>query len=215
MDSEGNIGAAINVRGLKNPVILAREIMRTPHLALAGRGAEGFARKLGLTMNMHISEESLRKYKIMKERLLEDRAGDLNPRWKNLDQSFIKMMMCDTVGAVAVDRRGIFAVATSTGGASPMMVGRVGDTPMIGCGFFAGPHGAVAATGLGEEIIKRMLAKSVYDLIAPHTGIEIACRKAIDLFPPGITAGIIGISATDYVAYSNTTMAHHAIIRYS
>ena len=128
-------------------------------------------------------------------------AGEFDVFWKKYAS--------DTVGAVAVDRNGVFAVATSTGGAAPMMVGRVGDTPMIGCGFYTGEHGAVAVTGLGEEIIKRMSAKAVYDLLPGQT--ESACQKGLELFSS--RTGIIAISIDGYAAVSNRGMASWAIVK--
>ena len=94
-----------------------------------------------------------------------------------------------------------------------MMVGRVGDTPMIGCGFYAGPAGAVAATGIGEEIIRRMLAKKVYDGFGEDGDVQSECRDGIGLFAADIPVGLIGISGEGYAVSSNRPMAHHAMVR--
>ncbi|MDI6890792.1 MAG: isoaspartyl peptidase/L-asparaginase [Thermodesulfovibrionales bacterium] len=104
-------------------------------------------------------------------------------------------------------------MANSTGGFSPMMLGRVGDGPMIGCGFYAGPACALATTGIGEEIIKKVLAKTVYDMIFHGEDIKKACRKGINMFPPEIKVGIITISTTGYAVISNTEMANYVLVK--
>jgi len=122
--------------------------------------------------------------------------------------------ICDTIGVVAMDKDGNTAAACSTGGISPMMLGRVGDVPMIGCGFFAGGAGAIAATGIGEEIIKRMLAKTVYDMILNSGDIRTACKKGISMFPDEVAVGLIGITRAGYAVASNREMAHYALIKH-
>jgi L-asparaginase / beta-aspartyl-peptidase len=144
MGSTGNIGIVINVRHVKNPILLAHAVLDTPHVALCGRGAERYAKEVGFKPFYRVAAQSVKKFNAMKKAV---EYGEFDLR---------KSHASDTVGAVALDRNGVFAVATSTGGAAPMMIGRVGDTPMIGCGFYAGEYGAVAVTGRGEEIIRRM-----------------------------------------------------------
>jgi len=84
---------------------------------------------------------------------------------------------------------------------------------MIGCGFYAGPAGALATTGMGKEIIKRMFAKTVYDMISHGDNIKEACKKGINMFPSEIKVGIIAISKTGYSIASNTDMAHYALVK--
>ncbi|MGE4337002.1 MAG: isoaspartyl peptidase/L-asparaginase, partial [Pigmentiphaga sp.] len=117
-----------------------------------------------------------------------------------------------TVGAVALDTQGRFAVAASTGGCPPSLLGRVGDTPIIGCGFFAGPAGAVAVTGVGEYIVPRLLARSIYEE-ALSRSMEQAIEAAIADFPPDIDLGIIGLSVTEIVMRSNRDMPCAAVRR--
>ncbi|MDA8163173.1 MAG: isoaspartyl peptidase/L-asparaginase [Desulfobacteraceae bacterium] len=188
-DSTGKIGVVINIREVKNPVLVALAVTGTPHVALAGRGAEAFARSLGFAPYHDFSRKA------------GGRGGTSSDT-----------IGADTIGVVALDRRGIFALATSTGGAAPMMVGRVGDTPMIGCGFYAGPGAAVAVTGLGEESIRKMLAKSVYDMIAGEMDALSACEKGIGLVAPGIKMGVIAISRRDWSAKASGPMAHCGMI---
>lgn len=198
MDSTGSIGIVINVRHVKNPILLAHTLLNTPHVALAGRGAEKYAREIGFKLFYRVSDESVKKFNKMKKAV---EHGEFDVFWTKYAS--------DTVGAVALDRNGVLAVATSTGGAAPMMVGRVGDTPMIGCGFYTGEFGAVAVTGLGEEIIIRMSAKAVHDLLT--AGTEAACRKELELFTQ--RTGIIAISRDGHAAVSNKGMACWAIVK--
>ncbi len=213
MDSEGNIGAVINIRNVKNPVRVALELIKTPHVALAGRGAEAFAQSIGAEPFPGVSERAVQRFHKTMRLLKEGKIGEVNPLWKDVDRFILDGISSDTVGAVALDKKGCFAVAASTGGASPMMVGRVGDTPMIGCGFYAGHAGAVAATGIGEEIVRQMLAKTVYDLIDNDEGVESAGSKGLGLFDPGIAAGLIAISRKGFAVSANRSMSRHFMIR--
>jgi beta-aspartyl-peptidase (threonine type) len=220
MNSEGKIGIVMAIKKIKNPVLAARAILQTPHIALAGDGATIFARQKGCRIFRKPSKSALERYKKVKQIILEQRLGeevlqwkghDIESLWNFTDKSY-QDAFCDTVGAVAVDRHGILSVATSTGGFSPMMQGRVGDSPMIGCGFYAGPACAVASTGIGEEIIRKMLAKKVHDMVSHGEDIRRACERGIALFPHEIKVGIIGISREGFIAHSNTDMAYYCLI---
>ncbi len=221
MDSLGNLGVVISIRGIMNPVLVARAVIDTPHVALSGHGAAAFAKKRGFKPFGEMSPIALERYREMKQRIREGRVGDVNPLWRghsieslwNFEEmSYGAIFSCDTVGVVAMDKQGNMAVANSTGGALPMMLGRVGDSPMVGCGFFAGPACAVAVTGLGEEIIRRMLAKTVYDMVSKGLDVRTACEEGIKMFPPEIPVGVIGISRTGHAMISNREMAAHAVI---
>jgi L-asparaginase / beta-aspartyl-peptidase len=221
MDSKGRLGIAISVRNVRNPILLARAIMETPHVALAAHGAELFARKRGLKPFGKPSRQSLERYKRLLHTIRQGDLGEHDPRWKecdiqslwNFEVPFSDVIGTDTIGAVALDRGGNLAVANSTGGASPMLLGRVGDSPMIGCGFYAGSSAAVACTGTGEEIIKRMLARTVYDLIARGELAKEACRNGIRPFLSDSPVGVIAISRAGCAIVSNRQMAHYALFR--
>jgi len=208
MSSSGNIGIVINIRDVKNPILLARAVLDTPHVALAGRGAEKFAREVGFESFSRVPLEAKKRYRELMKALKDVSPEEFNRFWE-------KYLPSDTVGAVALDRDGVFSVATSTGGSVPMMVGRVGDTPMPGCGFYCGEHGAVAFTGVGEEIIRKMSSALVYDLLAKGADTEDACEKALELFPSVMRTGVIAISKEGHAAMSNKGMASHAIIEYA
>jgi L-asparaginase/beta-aspartyl-peptidase (threonine type) len=222
MDSINNVGMVMAIRDVKNPVLVARAILETPHVALSGQGATAFARKKGFMPFHQVSRRARERFEKVRELMRKGKLDEENPQWRGYDVealwnfddvSFRDMFSCDTIGAVALDREGSLAVATSTGGASPMMLGRVGDSPLIGCGFYAGPACAVAATGIGEEIIKRMLAKTVYDAVLSGDEITTACRKGLAFFPSEIAAGIIGISRKGHMVTSNKEMASYALVK--
>jgi beta-aspartyl-peptidase (threonine type) len=221
MDSKGNIGIVIAIKNVKNPILVARNVLKTPHVALAGDGATIFARKQGFEHFHKASKSALERYKRVKQVIKEGRLSEEAPRWKdhsieslwNFEGISYEDVFCDTIGTVAIDKQGVLAVANSTGGFSPMMLGRVGDSPLIGCGFYVGPVCAIAATGIGEEIIKKMLAKTVYDMISRGEDIKKACKEGINIFPPEITVGMIGISRAGYTAISNKEMANYALVK--
>jgi L-asparaginase/beta-aspartyl-peptidase (threonine type) len=115
------------------------------------------------------------------------------------------------VGAVVRDAAGGFGAALSTGGTTVMLLGRVGDTPIIGAGLYAGPLGAVAATGDGEEIMRRVLAKQVYDWIAAGVSAQEAAERGVASIDAKFTIGIIAISRDDEGVADNRTMP--AVVR--
>jgi beta-aspartyl-peptidase (threonine type) len=137
-------GAVAAVRRIRNPVLAARAVMeKSRHVLLAGRGAERFARKQGL------------KFEPARYFHTEKRLRALRKRLENYH---------GTVGAVALDADGNLAAATSTGGYTGKMPGRVGDSPLIGAGTYADNRAcAVSGTGLGEAFIRAAVA---YDVCA-------------------------------------------------
>jgi L-asparaginase/beta-aspartyl-peptidase (threonine type) len=221
MDSAGHLGAVMALRDARNPVLVARAVTETPHVALAGLGADLFARQMGFEGRAPLSEEVRRRYRTMLSLIKEGKLQKRDVRWKatdvrrlwNFPMPYEEVFSTDTVGAVAIDRRGQFAAANSTGGASPMMLGRVGDTAIVGAGFYVGGKAALAATGIGEEILRRMLAKTVYDLIQEGHTISSACEQGIAAFPRAVPVGIIAISRAGYAITANRRMAACALIK--
>lgn len=208
MDTRGRLGAVACLRGIRNPVRVARSVAETPHWLLAGEGAHHFAARVGLQQPHVISGHARQRYQELKERMATG-----SPALPGVDsQAFSKYWNYptpqggDTVGAVARDAQGHFAVAGSTGGTAPALLGRVGDTPIIGSGFYAGPHGAVAATGIGEQIVRHLLAHTVYSWIAEGMPLKKALSRAIDFFPEEVDIGLIAVSRTEAGSKSNRDM---------
>ncbi|MFH1144348.1 MAG: isoaspartyl peptidase/L-asparaginase [Candidatus Eisenbacteria bacterium] len=222
MDDRLRFGGVAAIQNVQYPIRVARLVLDSPHLLLAGEGATAFARSHGIPYFYPDSERARRRYAQVRRFFLahEDRDGFAAWRGRRPEEywnfpSDIQASLLreaalestsDTVGAVVRDARGGFGVALSTGGTSIMLLGRVGDTPIIGAGLYAGPHGAVAATGDGEEIMRQLLAKRVYDWIAAGMDAQEACRRGVDDFPDPYTAGIIAVAASSVGAADNRTM---------
>lgn len=167
-------GAVAAVCGVKNPVRLAYEVMeKSGHVLLVGEGAERFARK------QHLAFES-EDYFRTEERVAQ-LAKAKRKRETALDQSETADTKLGTVGAVARDRNGDLAAATSTGGVVNQRAGRVGDSPIIGAGTFADNAScAVSCTGVGEDFIRTALARTA-SFFVEFRGMqaEEAAREAI------------------------------------
>jgi L-asparaginase/beta-aspartyl-peptidase (threonine type) len=183
MDSHGRLGAVACLQSTRNPVLVARKVMETAHWMLAGAGALAFAREHGF-------EEF--------DLLVRDRPPMTGEGG-------------DTVGAVALDSGGSFAVACSTGGSAPALVGRVGDTPIPGAGFWAGPYGAVTATGVGEQMVPRLLARAVYEQIERGMPLQQALDWGVACVPRVYSAGLIAVTATAAAAATNRSMPFHVL----
>lgn len=213
MDSCGVLGAVSSIKFVKNPVLVARDVSKTPHVALACEGATQFARIMGHKFYYAPTRQARETHGEMIEKVREG-VHEHNQDWKDYEKywnfivpvQFARENGCDTVGAVVRDAQGRFAVAGSTGGSSPTLLGRVGDTCTMGSGFYAGPAGAVACTGIGEEIIRRITAFRTYQWIESGMPLKEALQKAVAEFPENIDFGIIAVSKTEAGSASNRTM---------
>lgn len=165
-------GAVAGVRHIKFPITLARLVMeKTPHLLLAGEGAEEFAQTQGMELAPDDYFHTERRW----EQLLEAKA-----KARETSQTIPeKPSSLGTVGAVAVDRSGNLAAATSTGGMSNSRFGRIGDSPIIGAGTYANNHTcAVSTTGHGEFFMRALTA---FDLSALMEYRGMSLSEAADL----------------------------------
>ncbi len=203
MDSTLEAGAVAAIERVKNPVLVAKDVFLTPHVLLVGPDAQAFARAHGHADYDPATPESRRK---LEESLRLIREGKV-PRYY---RKFKVVDLHGTVGAVARDRRGRFAAGVSTGGTSFMLPGRVGDSPVLGSGIYAGPAGAVCATGIGEEIMKRVLSKEVYDRMAAGASPQKAVESAVRAFPRGVSVGIIAVGGRGWGEACDKDMAFFA-----
>lgn len=148
----GAAGAVAVVREARNPVRLARAVMeRSPHVFLAGEGADAFAAACGLErVPSGWFETPLRRAQLEQELAAERELG--RP---------VTDAVPGTVGAVARDASGRLAAATSTGGRSNKRPGRVGDSPVLGAGTWADRRCAISATGKGEELMRQVVAARI------------------------------------------------------
>ncbi|MEM1289687.1 MAG: isoaspartyl peptidase/L-asparaginase [Pseudomonadota bacterium] len=186
-----NAGSVAGVRRVKNPILAARAVMdQSEHVMFAGRGADQFARSVGLPMvaNSHFDTERRRQ---SLERVLE--------RQKRSDAD-----RHGTVGAVAIDQYGNLAAATTTGGMTAKAVGRVGDSPLIGAATYA-ENGvcAVSATGHGEYFIRVAVAKTICARIdLAGEDIAAASKNALDQVAAlGGDGGVVVMGGSGEYAY--------------
>ncbi len=181
-------GAVAGVRNFPNPIVLARAVMeKTPHLLFAGEGIDKIINKFKFK---RISPDSL----ISPDRLK--------------DPKFFKKGQKGTVGAVAIDIYGNIAAGTSTGGISNKMVGRVGDSPIIGAGTYAkNTTCGVSCTGTGEYFIRQSAAFHVSALVEYA---NYSLNDAVDyvlgeIKKMGATGGIIAIDKNCNIYFNYTT----------
>ncbi len=153
-------GAVAVVHRVKNPIRLARRVMEScEHMMLAGVGAESFAQEQGLAL---CDPAALI---VPRERAAWEKCG------KGGHSEANHAYQGGTVGAVAMDQQGQIVAGTSTGGTCCKLPGRVGDTPLIGCGCYADKEaGGVSCTGWGEAIMKIVMAKTAVDRLRVNEG---------------------------------------------
>ncbi|MFP4001057.1 MAG: isoaspartyl peptidase/L-asparaginase [Thermoplasmata archaeon] len=200
VQSEENIGSIAGIEEVKNPIKIAEIVHDSPYLLLVGDSATELAKKRGYESKV----EDLKT---------EDRINELEEMREKLDEEekledykkFYYEMQGGTVGCAAYED-GEAAAAVSTGGTSYSIRGRVGDSPLIGSGFFVGENGAVVATGKGEEITKRLSSKRCHDMIGEH-GLQEGCEMVVEEFPEEHTIGLIAANEEGAVCADNRTMA--------
>lgn len=189
MDGKGlHAGAVASVRHVKNPIDLARRVMeKSRHVLLVGPGAEEFALEEGLAL---VPNEYFRT---------QERRLQLEATQRGLQVSDLVPAPQGTVGAVALDRGGNLAAATSTGGMTNKRPGRVGDSPIIGAGTYA-KNGvcAVSSTGHGESFIRAVAAYHVCNAVEyRQLTLEEAAREMLGDILGGLggSGGIIAVGA--------------------
>jgi isoaspartyl peptidase/L-asparaginase-like protein (Ntn-hydrolase superfamily) len=226
MTSDGNFASVAALERVRNPVLVARAVLDTPHRMLAGDGATRFAHAMGLADEIPYCDDSRRKIEERLARLLAGEAGggydrfDWRAAWNYptpapaASDSLVappagarRVEPTDTVGAVARGDDGSFAAALSTGGTSITLYGRVGDVPIYACGCYAGPAGAVACTGFGEEIIRHAMARLVYDRLAAGDSAREAVRAGCEVFGEEWSLGLIAVGRDDWAVAANREMA--------
>ena len=192
-----NAGAVSLISGIKNPVSLAKDVMeKSEHVFLAGEGAMDFAK-----MNEYTIEEDSYFYDVFRhQQWLEIKDTDSF----QLDHVKKKDSKFGTVGAVACDKYGNIAAATSTGGMTNKKFGRVGDSPMIGAGNYANNKTcAISCTGSGEFFIRGVVAYDVACLIEhKEMSVEEASREVIHkrILEIGGDGGLIAVDAKGNIA---------------
>jgi L-asparaginase / beta-aspartyl-peptidase len=192
-------GAVAFVRNVRNPIKLARLVMElTEHVLLAGEGANRFAIEAGVEFapdEYFYTEHRWQQLQdaILTGRVILDHAATGSRVFSEIEETPLKPI--GTVGAVACDKNGRLAAATSTGGMTNKKFGRIGDTPLIGAGTYADDNCAVSCTGHGEYF---MLGVTAYDVAArmKYMGVNIAdaAQASVDhLTSIGGEGGLIAV----------------------
>ena len=167
------VGAVAGVQFIRNPILLARAVMeKSEHVLLIAHGAERFAHKMGFPTcdltDLAVPREFKRWQRLLYDQTYSTRQPFSHP--------------ADTVGCVALDQAGHVAAGTSTGGTPNKMPGRVGDVPMVGCGFYADDElGGASTTGWGEAIAKVILARLALHHLQDLGDVQAAAQAAIEL----------------------------------
>jgi N4-(beta-N-acetylglucosaminyl)-L-asparaginase len=168
MEGAGRCGSVVFTEGVANPITLARLVMeKTPHVMLAGEGAEQFAREQGLPLRKDLTPGARKAW----EEWLNSSGHSPPPVGKDNH---------DTIGLLAL-KDGRMAGGCSTSGAAWKMRGRVGDSPIVGAGLFVDDAvGAATSTGLGETVIRVAGSALIVELMRQGRTPTDACREAVE-----------------------------------
>lgn len=199
-------GAVAAVRGIKNPIRLAAEVLKkSDHVMLIGKGAEIFAdlRKVKRE-DMFYFVTKKRKQQLKDARKQSGVVLDLGSL-KDKDDG----KKYGTVGAVAMDKDGNLAAATSTGGIVNKQYGRVGDSPVIGSGVYANNKTcAVSCTGYGEQFLRTVMAKTISDIMLfGKKSVTAATKQAMEILQKDVNGlgGVIVVDKKGKIACDFTT----------
>ena len=167
MDHKGNCGAVSYLQHIKNPISVARKVMEeTPHVMLSGKGALDFALENGFE----------------KENLLTEKAENLWKDWLVTSQykPIVNTENHDTIGLLAIDKKGNISGACTTSGLAWKLHGRVGDSPIIGAGMYVDNDvGGACATGVGELVMKTLGSFLIVELMRQGMNPQEACEEAV------------------------------------
>jgi len=192
----GGVGC---VEHLRNPVRAAGKILsESPHVYFVGEGAERFAAEHGISLCQNEDLIIPREIEGLRQYQATQHGDDL----------FAPTISHDTVGAVALDRDGNIAAATSTGGTLNKAPGRLGDSSLIGCGCYANNESAaVSTTGWGEPIMKLVLAKWTADRIAAGNLPEWSAQEAMNYLKQRVNGhgGIIVLDPSGHIGIAHNT----------
>jgi beta-aspartyl-peptidase (threonine type) len=176
-------GAVAAVRHIQHPISLAKLVLtKTRHRFFVGDGAELLAQQFGMELVPNIEFVTEANLQDFRHRRAQDAEKHLG-----------------TVGAVCLDHQGHVSSATSTGGSRHKPKGRIGDSPVFGAGGYADDrHGAVSATGMGEDILSFLLSKVVADKLTETVDAEQACHLSMAQMAERIPSPEAGLIAVDF-----------------
>ena len=167
MDKNGNCGSVVYLQNIAHPVSVARKVMEeTPHIILAGAGAQKFALEQGFETEDLLTDSTRKQY----EEWLETSEYETTINIENHD----------TIGMLAIDENGDISGACTTSGMAYKVGGRVGDSPIIGAGLFVDNEvGGATATGVGEEVIRTVGSFLIVELMRQGKSPQEACEEGV------------------------------------
>ncbi len=167
MNKDGNYGAVVCMENIAHPISVARKVMEeTPHVLLAGKGAEDFAVSQGFK----------------REDLLTEATRKAWIKWKEKSEykPIINIENHDTIGMLAIDKNGDISGGCTTSGLAYKMAGRVGDSAIIGSGLFIDNSvGGATATGMGEEVLKTVGSYLIVEFMRQGKSPQEACEEGV------------------------------------
>ncbi|PZP43674.1 MAG: beta-aspartyl-peptidase [Pseudopedobacter saltans] len=206
-----NAGAVTGIRNIRNPIELAMEVMtNSNHVFLSGKGATDFAIKQGI--KLEADEYFFSQFRYDQWKAIRDSDTYSLDHTNTHIEELMRDKKFGTVGAVAFDQDGNLAAATSTGGMTNKKYGRIGDSPLIGCGTYANNATcAISCTGHGEKFIEAVAAHDVSCLME-YKGLSL--QEAMDivinekLVKIGGEGGMIGVDhqGNPYMALNSAGM---------
>lgn len=201
MKDDLSCGGVAAIKNVRHPISIARAVMeRTRHVLLVGEGANLFARLLGFEEYNPVAELTLRTLEKSIEKASREKDSIYHYYLKRARER-LRRLHLGTVGAVALDSSGRVAAGTSTGGVEMQLPGRVGDSPIIGCGTFAWEWGGVSMTGEGEGIVKLGLARKIAEWMEEMSAQE-AVNRGMELARKfGVVCGAIAVRKTGEIGF--------------
>ena len=229
MSSRNRYGAVSSIASVKNPVLVARELIDLPDNHLTGKGAIEFARTLGMEEYDPGTQQARERWREAIDAILAGEADQTENPWKldtlrkhwNYERPFDEVFEGkgkprgkearaapgqETIGAVAYDGK-TFAAAASTGGTIATLFGRVGDTPTIGAGLFAGEFGAIACSGHGNVLLRERTATMLHKWLGKGDSPEAALRRFVATLEDKTDFFGVVIGREDFAATGNREIA--------
>jgi beta-aspartyl-peptidase (threonine type) len=191
------------VGNVRYPIRLAQHVMEDcPHVMLAGRGAEAFARSVGMEAESADFFFTQRRWDDLQAAKAREARGEGRPNTVDVGDQRTPTDQTGTVGAVALDSSGRLVAGTSTGGSANKKWGRIGDSPVIAAGTYAGSHCGVSCTGWGEYFIRHAVAHDIQARMA-YKGLSLrgATEEVVMGALEGHRRGLGGVVAMDREGY--------------
>ena len=201
-------GAVAALQRVKNPILVARKVMEeTDHVMLTGEGALRFARVMGFGDHDPVTPARRKDWQDKRSRV-EEGLGKHAMRTRRFLQQHPEYAG-GTVGAAAIDAHGVLAAATSTGGVTLKMVGRVGDSPVPGAGNYASGHVAASATGTGEFVLRTLATRTISESVERGATLDEAVRAMLEQLGRQFDAdvGFIAVDRAGHAVAAHRTPA--------